>query len=375
MKINRYNYSVPIVFIALITIFMGFDLGKTVYAAPAVDVPCTGVQEEVAFAGVGSGWKLCVSTIDKFGLIITNAYFKTSPSSPYIKVLGDGRIGEIFVVYHTGTPRFKDIAEFNFSKSPMSVGDCPEPHVILGVLKRICREHHDSGVAWRNDDKVRRGQEVLYWGSLDAANYNYVMEWKFRDDGAISVRAGSTGPKLGSEPNTGHAHNFTWRLDFDLNGPGNDSVFINKHLEDIDLPISTAQDTIQRIDTESGLIWHAREFNTLEIRDSTLKNGNGRPTGYQLLPLRSGTSRHSEAVTRKDFWVTRFSAGELLAFTLPTYLNSESTVDQDIVVWYTASAHHENNMRDEDKDTVPVIWVGFLLEPQNLFSRTPFYVP
>jgi len=43
------------------------------------------------------------------------------------------------------------------------------------------------------------------------------------------------------------------------------------------------------------------------------------------------------------------------------------------VIWYTGSAHHENDMRDEDRDTVPVIWTGFELVPSNLFNRTPFF--
>jgi len=53
--------------------------------------------------------------------------------------------------------------------------------------------------------------------------------------------------------------------------------------------------------------------------------------------------------------------------------NRQSTVNQDIVIWYTGSEHHENNSRDEDKNTVPVIWTGFDLVPQNLFNGTPFF--
>jgi hypothetical protein len=30
-------------------------------------------------------------------------------------------------------------------------------------------------------------------------------------------------------------------------------------------------------------------------------------------------------------------------------------------------------MRDEDRDTVPVLWIGFRLEPQNLWDGTPLY--
>ena len=63
----------------------------------------------------------------------------------------------------------------------------------------------------------------------------------------------------------------------------------------------------------------------------------------------------------------------MLAKELPTYVDGESVVDADVVVWYTGSAHHENNMRDEDRQTVPVKWIGFELSPQNLFDGTPFF--
>ena len=66
--------------------------------------------------------------------------------------------------------------------------------------------------------------------------------------------------------------------------------------------------------------------------------------------------------------------------TLPAYLlPPESTVNTDIVVWYMGSIHHLP--RDEDGEVVNgfwqgeahVMWTGFMLKPNNLFDRTPFY--
>ena len=97
-----------------------------------------------------------------------------------------------------------------------------------------------------------------------------------------------------------------------------------------------------------------------------------------VLHLRSGSARHSEDFTKKDFWVTRFrgATAELLADNLPNYIaDQQSTVNADIVVWYTGSVHHENNERDEDDNTTPVLWTGFELRPKNLFDRTPFFTP
>ena len=48
------------------------------------------------------------------------------------------------------------------------------------------------------------------------------------------------------------------------------------------------------ISVEGSRVWNPQNFNTLEIRDSALQNGNGRATSYELVPMRSGTARHSE---------------------------------------------------------------------------------
>jgi primary-amine oxidase len=212
---------------------------------------------------------------------------------------------------------------------------------------------------------------------LDAGNYNYIMEWTFRDDGTILARAGSTGPQLSSRFGVGHMHNFTWRLDVDLNGPGDDSVYFTRHVENL-TPPSTAMDDLLLIQIEGSRVWNPERFHTLEIFDRTLQNGNGRPTSYELVPLRSGSARHSEDFTKRDFWVTRFRGptAELLADNLPNYIaDQQSTLNADIVVWYTGSVHHENNERDEDDNTTPVRWTGFELHPKNLFDRTPFFTP
>lgn len=324
------------------------------------------------FSGVTT-WDLCFNAVSRFGLIIRLADFRKAPSAPFVRVLFDGRISEIFVPYHPGNPRYMDVSEYNFPLLTLSTRDCPSPRVIIGGGK-VCREIRDRGIAWKDDSRVRRGEELVLWAVIDAANYNYVIEWAFRDDGTIAGRAGSTGPKLGGPNDTvGHMHNFTWRLDTDINGSGGDSVRREEHTENLSVTPSTAKDSGTLISTEGGLVWTATRFTALDIRDSALRNGRGRPTSWRLVPYRTGTARHTEQYTRNDFWVTRFNGMQLLAKNLPTYTNGEVVSDADVVVWYTGSAHHDNGMRDEDRSTVPTRWVGWELVPHNLFDRTPLY--
>jgi primary-amine oxidase len=348
------------------------------------------INQMVAFAS-GSRWHLTVNAMDRFGLVITGASFQKSPTDPFIYVLFDGRLGEIFVPYHSGSPRYRDISgfapPFDFKNLPLDPAKFPPPRKIIGNGKYICKEMRKY-LAWMQDDLVRYGEEVVYFSVLGAGNYNYIMEWTFRDDGTILVRAGSTGPKIdaGSATSQGHMHNFTWRLDIDLNGAGGDSAYLTRHLEDPTAPLppgcsppgcgSSAMDKRALISVEGSRVWNPQRFNTLVTEDSTLKNGNTPPraTSYELVPMRSGTARHTEDFTKEDFWVTRYRPEQILANKLPTYIsNQQDTSNQDIVIWYTGSEHHETNSRAEDNNTVPIIWTGFELIPNNLFDGTPFY--
>ena len=351
-------------------------------AAAQGPAPVGAVTETVEFAS-GSSWHLTVNAVKQFGLVITGASFQRSPASPFIYVLFDGRLGEIYVPYHSGSPRYGDISGLS-DGVPHSIGpydpvtlnpaQFPQPREIIGGGK-ICKEVRDY-LAYMNffgTNRVRYGKEVVYFSVLGASNYAYVMEWTFRDDGAILVRAGSTGPKLGGgDDKEGHMHDFTWRLDIDLNGANQNSAYLTKHEENL-TPPSTAVDSRELIEIEGSRVWNPQNFNTLVIEDRTLQNGNGRKTSYELVPMRSGTARHSEFFLKRDFWVTRYDPAELLAYYLPTYCNGQSTDNKDLVLWYTGSEHHENNSRDEDFNTVPVLWTGFDLIPQNLFNKTPFY--
>jgi hypothetical protein len=340
----------------------------------------------------GSRWHLNVQAVQKFGLVITGASFQKAPGTPFIYVLFDGRLGEIFVPYHSGGPRYGDIsgtggASGMYDPMPLTRAQFPPPRQILPGGK-ICKEKREY-LAWMNSiptfldpakpPVVRYGQEVVYFSVLMAANYAYIMEWTFRDDGTILVRAGSTGPKASGFPKEGHMHDFTWRLDIDLNGVEN-SAYLTKHVENLTPPTgtgSTGRDNMYLISVEGSRFWKPQNFNSLQIFAKTLVNGSTPPrkTSYELVPMRSGTARHSEPFTKKDFWVSRYNpAQSFLAANLPDYVrDGQSTVNQDLVIWYTGSEHHETDSRDEDKDTVPILWTGFELIPNNLFDGTPFY--
>src|ERR1700682_6016274 len=71
-------------------------------------MPCSGANlVDQKFPTVGpeiTHWRLCWQLVDGNGLLIHWAYFRTSPSAPWLFLLWDARVSEIFVPYHHGDP-------------------------------------------------------------------------------------------------------------------------------------------------------------------------------------------------------------------------------------------------------------------------------
>src|SRR5262249_4821277 len=156
------------------------------------------------------------------------------------------------------------------------------------------------------------------------------------------------------------------------------SAYWTSHSQKLIVPFK-AEDEKVLIPFEAGFMWDPEQFNTLEIRAAGLKNGKGHDTSYDLVPMRSGTAREKNPEypwTKADFWVTEYNPAQLQAVngltfqflplpSLPDYIfPAKPTNNKDLVIWYTGSEHHENDSRDEDFNTVPVIWTGFELDPQ-----------
>ena len=355
-------------------------------AAPEARAQCSPpylVDQQFPTSGpMETRWRLCWQPVAGSGLVITAAYFQKSPGSPLIRLFWDARVAEIFVPYHSGSPRFLDVKQFGFSLFPLNLNDCPAARggVLLGPNTEVCKEVHDRGLAWKDDNNVRRGEELVLWSTLDAGNYNYVIEWTFRDDGVVMGRVGATAQNLSIQPYDAHMHGPIWRLDIDFNGFAGDSAYLGTHKEN--LPLPTATDSMTLIATESGQQWDPLAFTSIHVQDSTLKNARGNASAYHLIPMRYGTPRHKEPYTKNDFWVTRYNPAEMFPDLLSSYISPPQNISStDIVVWYYGGAHHL--VRDEDGHIINdngfpvwtgeahIMWNGFMLMPHNLFDKTP----
>jgi Cu2+-containing amine oxidase len=322
---------------------------------------------EQAFPTAGpevSRWKLCWQVLNGPNLVITGAWFRPTPTSAWIKVLYAGRMSQLFVPYHAGSPRFLDV-DYGFAPVALSSTDCPAPGEILGTASEVCKLVRDRGLMWKHKLDARRGEELVLWSVLAAANYDYVVEWTFRDDGVIGTRFGATGHKWNNDT---HLHGPVWRLDIDLNGACCDTASLMSHKE----VGATGVDTMTDIATAAGIDWDPVAWNMIHVRDATLKNSNGHASEWALMPSRMGTPKHAEAFTQHTFWVTPYTWSEMSGDQLPTYTRRRRpTKNADVVVWYYNGMHHV--IRDEDEGITLVMFDGFQLVPFNVWSSTPFY--
>lgn len=310
-------------------------------------------------------WKVCWQVLDGPNLVITGAWFRPAPASSWIKLIYDARVSQLFVPYHSGSPRYYDIG-YGFGSVPLGTTDCPGPSgTILGASSQVCKEVRDRGLAWKHDGLARRGQELVLWSVMAAANYNYIVEWTFRDDGILAGRVGATGQIAGAQA---HMHGPIWRLDIDLNGACCDGAALFKHTE----VGATGTDSHTDVLTEGGFDWTATGFSMIQIRDAALKNANGKFSEWHLIPMVYGIPKHQEAFTAKTFWVTHYKWSEMLGNELPAYAApAETTVNQDNVIWYYAGLHH--TIRDEDASMTHLMWTGFILKPANVWANTPLF--
>jgi hypothetical protein len=317
------------------------------------------------------------------GLAIGPVYFRQSPTAPFVRILWDMRVSDYFVPYHPGSPRFYDLSGYNFKLTGVTAADCPASAGGAPISPHVCKEVHDRGLMWKDFSGVRRGEELVLWGAIDAANYRYIQEYTFRDDGAIIARMGATGQNLPGIPTVAHAHNALWRVDIDLDGVVNNAARL-QHIENTANPAGTATDTTTPIVVAGGVTWSARTHDAVEITNPVFKNAQGHPSAYHLVPLVTGggLTQHFEKFTQNDFWVTPYNPAQFAAKNLPTYVaGAPSVANRDIVVWYKGSLHH--HPRDEDGvfksgawiGTADVMWTGFMLMPHDFFDCSPFYKP
>lgn len=180
--------------------------------------------------------------------------------------------------------------------------------------------------------------ELLLTTQYEAGWYRYTMKWRFHTDGTIT---GSMGFAAVEHPCTSaeHIHHNYWRLDFDIDNPGGDSIeFGRSAVGSTNLPTRPVGFEGKRKHSP-GQTWVVRD------------QQSGR--GYMLS---LGNTNPVDTFSVADFWFLKHRSTEMYDSGLPGpacaikidgYLNNESVDNEDVVVWVRGGAFHDAGDLDD----------------------------
>ncbi|HET9967458.1 MAG TPA: primary-amine oxidase [Streptosporangiaceae bacterium] len=285
------------------------------------------------------------------------------------------------------------------------------------VPNAICIHEEDSGVGWKHVDEragveVRRQRRLVISFHVTVANYEYLVYWRFYQDGNIECEVRATGILVtshtaapGSRPANGtlvdhglyapfHQHFIVARLDLDVDGTANtvyvsDSVPAQAGGDDPYGLGLTVRNTPLRTEAEGKQDYDWSTQRGWKIINNNMTNGLGTPTGYKLVPsaafpplIDSASPAYRRAeVIGHTLWVTPYSADERWPCGdfpvqsahdtgLAEWTKADRPIENtDVVLWYVFGIHHIT--RPEDWPVMPSDIVSFWLKPAGFFDRNP----
>ena len=184
-----------------------------------------------------------------------------------------------------------------------------EPQVIQNA---ICVHEEDSGVLWKHVDEragaeVRRARRLVVSFHVTVANYEYLVYWRFYQDGSIECEVRATGIMVtshtaapGSRPANGtvvdqgiyapfHQHFIVARLDLDVDGTDN-TVYASESKaaapgdDDPHALGLTVTSTPLRTEAEGKQDYDWGTQRGWKVVNDNVTNGLGTPVGYKLIP-------------------------------------------------------------------------------------------
>jgi primary-amine oxidase len=285
------------------------------------------------------------------------------------------------------------------------------------IPNAICVHEEDSGVGWKHVDEragveVRRARRLVVSFHVTVANYEYLVYWRFYQDGNIECEVRATGILVtshtaapGGRPANGtlvdqgtyapfHQHFIVARLDLDVDGADNtvyvtDSVPSSAGGDDPyglglavrSTPLRTEAAGKQDYDWGTQRGW--------TVVNDNVRSGLGTPVGYKLVPSAAFPPLLDPAspvfqraqVIGHTLWVTPYRADERWPCGdfpvqsehdsgLAVWTEADRRIENtDVVLWYVFGIHHIT--RPEDWPVMPSDIVSFWLKPSGFFDRNP----
>lgn len=289
-----------------------------------------------------------------------------------------------------------------------------EPYTVSNA---ICLHEEDNAVLWKHVDhrtgaEVRRQRRMVVSCHATVANYEYLVYWRFYQDGNIECEVRATGimvttphPEGEAPPPYGvvvdnntyapfHQHFLVARLDLDVDGEDNTV----EEVDSVAPPVSPENPYGLALVTRSTPITSeasaARDFDwstqrAWKVVNPNKANRHGTNVAYKLAPgacfpamMDPGALQYLRApVIGHTLWVTRNSADERWpagAYPVQSEIDAgitewikddASLVNTDVVLWYVFGIHHITRM--EEWPIMSVDTVSFWLKPSGFFDQNP----
>jgi len=380
--------------------------GLNLWAIPAyAELSCATEQQILAEFDNGSAWRMCWESRTRENIVLSEVQFKPV-DKPYYSVFSSLRMSQLHVTYDDSNVTYNDVTQFGLGAGyikSLDENDCPSGELIdIAGRPGMCVTQSDADELYKTAQDTRRSQSLSIYSTSMVGAYAYLITWKFFADGSIAPSIGAAGAlqrssddehshfgrKLaGSEDKSwlSHTHNYYWRLDFDLGDQATDD-FVNE------ISFSTDSDgrrsrASRKLDTESARAIAPQTMTAWEVIDGggNMQSDIASAPAYLIEPVNHGhkmVNKTNTPYTEFDFFVTKQSDCERFVSenakfypdcdeNILQFVNDESIVGEDIVLWHRISFHHVP--RNEDRSIMHSHWDGFTMEARNLHSGTPGY--
>lgn len=337
----------------------------------------------------GAEWFMCWEERAREGLVLHSIAY-APPGQARRFLITQLNLAQIHVPYDDNTARFHDLSDYGLgggNMNSMSADDCPGGALYANNGRNVlCAQIVPTHYSYKYYQSHKQSYALRLTTVSHISAYNYVIVYTFHDDGTIEPEVGATGRlqkctsdltygwPLGNRTctaGTSHAHNYYWRVDFDLGGTTNNVL---EQMEFTNSAASTRPSALTTFSAERSFMVSADNFRAWRIKNTAVANADGHAISYELEPNNSHTFRGPtfEPWTANDVYLTQYRDCEKWASHNPTsggcadnvagFVNSQAVTDP--VLWYGLSFHHL--ARDEDEPYMSPHWSSFRLVPRDM---------